>query len=76
MTINQEMESARNIYGAFHSTHEIYAVLQEEVEEFWELVREKPNKEKSQGMIKELTQIVAIAQRAINELQNDEIKFV
>jgi len=81
----QEKEEALDKYGHFNSTHEAYAVLQEEVDEFWDLVK-KPNydnfqftgsrEHKKQQMINELTQVAAIAQRAIEELTNDEIKWV
>jgi hypothetical protein len=76
-SIEKEKQQAREKYGPFNSTHEIYGVLKEEVEEFWDLVK-KPNfsrdkyagshKFKIEQMIHGLTQIAAIAQRAIDEL--------
>ena len=65
-----EQEQALEKYGHFNSTHEVYGVLLEEVEEFFEIVREKPAKDKVQyynkvnRMAKELDQIRAIATRA------------
>ena len=84
-TIEEEKQEAYEKYGHFNSTHEVYGVLMEEVEEFWELVRMKPiddagifelSKEgKLKAMIAELTQIAAIAERTINELENNKIKW-
>jgi hypothetical protein len=83
--ILNEIETAKAKYDVFNSTHEAYAVLKEEIEEFWELVKQKNKKgsdkstealEKKQQMIHELTQIAAIAQRAIDELKKDEIKWI
>lgn len=82
MTLEQEMETARKKYGAFHSSHEIYGVLQEEVDEFWDIVKQNTERTyglpeyKSKKLIAELTQIAAIALRAAKELENNEVKFV
>jgi len=76
MTIKEEMQTAREKYGAFNSTHEVYGVLAEEVDEFWECVKQQPEWKEKEAMINELTQIAAIAQRAIKELENNEIKWV
>ena len=86
-TIEQEKKDAVKKYGDFNSTHEVYGVLMEEVEEFWDIVKEttwdqredstfNALKNKKERMILELTQIAAVAQRAISELQNDQIKWV
>lgn len=37
----RELESSIEKHGHFNSAHEAYAVLLEEVEEFWEEVRKK-----------------------------------
>jgi endo-alpha-1,4-polygalactosaminidase (GH114 family) len=72
-----EQKKALETYGHFNSTHEVYGVLMEEVNEFFEVVREKPNTpNKSKRMIEELNQIRAISERAMNELKNNQIKFV
>jgi hypothetical protein len=70
-------KQAYQIYGHFHSTHEVYGVLMEEVNEFFEIVRLKPGiAGKSENMIKELEDIKAVCNRAILELKNNQIKFV
>jgi len=83
-SIIKEAEKARAKYGHFNSTHELYGVLKEEVDEFWEVVKLKRSESFHRSviqpdidkMILELTQIAAIAYRGIKELENDEIKFV
>lgn len=70
------MQKALKKFGHFNSTHELYGVLIEEVDEFYELVRQKPNPEKAQRMIEELTQVAAVALRGARELQNLQIKHV
>lgn len=64
-------------YGHFHSTHEVYGVMFEEVNEFFDIVKEKPGTpNKKNRMISELDDIIAVCSRAKKELQNNEIKFV
>lgn len=74
--IQKEAKKAFNKFGHFNSTHELYGVLIEEVDEFYELVRQKPNPKKAQRMIEELTQVAAVAYRGVIELQNQQIKHV
>jgi len=72
-----EQKKALDLYGHFNSTHEVYGVLMEEVNEFFSVVMEKPNTaNKKERMITELNQIRAIAERAMNELNENEIKFI
>ena len=64
-------------YGHFNSTHEIYGVLMEEVQEFFEIVMEKPNtKNKKERMMQELADIESVCRRAKNELKDNKVKFV
>ena len=75
--MNKEQKEAFDKYGNFHSTHEVFGVLLEEVEEFWQIVKEKPNTNlKKERMISELTDIINVAERAKNELKNNLIKHV
>ena len=37
--ITSEMDTASKKYGPFHNSHEHYAVLQEEVDEWWDAVK-------------------------------------
>ena len=62
--INEEMDRAVKKWGNYHNTHEFYAVLLEECEEFWESV--KNNKPE----FYELVQVIAVAKRALIEFLN------
>ena len=88
--VSLEIQTAKEKYGPFNSTHEVYGVLAEEIHEFFDLVKTKTLSNKSNDpfehyasemgkgpdMIKELTQIAAIALRAIDELEHNEIKWI
>lgn len=54
--------------GTQHSAHESYAVLLEEVEEFWAEVKLKKELRSRPKMLMELVQIAAMAQRAAEDL--------
>lgn len=61
--VTAEMDTASKKYGPFHNSHEHYAVLQEEVDEWWDAVK---------GNIAdccqyELLQVAAVALRYILE---------
>ena len=87
-----EIQVAREKYGPFNSTHEVYGVLIEEVQEFFDEVKIKnadpdlfeelpdyvieDKNLKKSRMINELMQIAAISLRAIDELEHDQIKWV
>ena len=77
-TTKQEQKEAYEKYGHFNSTHEVYGVLKEEVDEFFDWVRDKSMSREARAdfCIHELTQIAAIAERAISELKNNQIKWV
>lgn len=67
--IEKEKAQGLSKFGKFMSRHELYAVLLEEVEEFWEVIRKnKPNLD----AIAELIQIAAVAKRGAEELQEQE----
>ena len=87
--VANEIQTAREKYGPFNSTHEVYGVLKEELDEFWQEVKLKTfspdwneeiknnqSNEKQKAMIHELTQVAAISLRAIDELEKNEIKWV
>lgn len=86
--VSNEIQQSREKYGYFNSTHEVYGVLIEEVEEFFSEVKKKTiessecNDEfsfaetKKRRMIHELTQIAAISLRAMDEIRHGNIKWV
>ena len=60
--IEAEIERARRKFPPFHSQHEAYAVILEELDEFWDHVRDDTDGRK------ELIQIAAMAVAAYREL--------
>jgi hypothetical protein len=66
--ISEEYWKAREVYGAFSSSHELYAVLLEEVDEFWDSVKSNnPDP-------KELMQVAATAIAGIIWLSHNKDK--
>jgi RNAse (barnase) inhibitor barstar len=82
LEVDKEIEKAETAYGNFNSTHEAYAVLKEEIDELWDIVKQNTERTygtpewKTKALVPELVQIAAIAIRTANELQNNKIKFV
>lgn len=66
--IEQEYKNASNKYPPFHSTHEGYAVIKEELDELWELVKANKGINGHGDMGKECIQIAAMAIRFIKDL--------
>ena len=69
--INQvltEYKKASSKYPSFHSTHEGYAVIKEEVDELWDLVKANKGINGNAEFKKECLQIAAMAIRFINDL--------
>ena len=68
MTIYQKIEheiaSARRKHLAFHSQHEAYAVILEELDEFWECVKA------DRDGTRELIQVAAMAIAAARECEH------
>lgn len=62
-TVEEELNIATMNYPGFHSAHEGYAVLLEEVDELWDLVRLNPKKRDVESMKIECVQIAAMAIR-------------
>lgn len=61
-----ELWEAREAHGDMKNAHEAYAVIREELDEFWEEVKKK--KQSNRAMMKELIQVAAMAVRAIADL--------
>lgn len=75
--IGKEYIRARRIYPPFHSTHEGFAVMKEEVDELWELVKKnKGYMIDDRTMVKECIQIAAMSLAFIVDLGgvNNELR--
>jgi len=65
--VKNELERARNKHpGTQHNLHEGYAVILEEVDEFWDIV--KSQRPDPVHAIEELVQIAAMCQRTAEDL--------
>ncbi len=66
--VEDELIRARGAHKPLSSSHEAFAVIKEELDEFWEQVRLKRADRDRPAMLKELIQIGAMAQRAAEDL--------
>lgn len=69
LEIALELNRARDAFPAFHSAHEGYAVILEELDELWREVRSKQlTPGRNERMRKEATQVAAMAMRFILDM--------
>jgi len=61
--ICEEYRRAKLKFSDFHSAHEGYAVLLEEVDELWETIRIKTTPNRGEAMACEAVQVAAMALR-------------
>lgn len=66
--VEMELTRARESNPPISSVHAGYAIILEELDEFWEEVRKKPGVRREQDMMQELVQIAAMAQRVAEDL--------
>lgn len=69
MNALHECLDAMSKHAPMNSAHEAYAVILEELDEFWDEVKKKRSQRSEPGMCEELTQIAAMAIRAIVDLK-------
>lgn len=74
--VNNEVRRACQLFSPIYSLHEGMAVISEEMDEFWELVKQNPNKlteqDKQQRILrlrKELIQVAAMAVRTALDME-------
>jgi NTP pyrophosphatase (non-canonical NTP hydrolase) len=65
-----ELERASRHGTTFNSLHEAYAVLLEEVDEVWDITRQKRKDRDEAHLRKELIQIGAMALKALQSMHN------
>lgn len=68
LAVTEELKRAREKFGNMRNAHEAYAVILEELDEFWDEVRAQSDVRAPAMMAKELVQIAAMAQRACEDL--------
>ena len=76
--IKTELDSANNKYPAFHSTHEGYAVLREEIDELWDEIKVSKSTNANRLMVNEAVQVAAMAIKFIENLYQNvsDLKFI
>lgn len=68
MLVRRELKEAREQHPPLNSAHEGWAVLHEELHEFWQEVLRKPAHRDKARMLAELVQVGAMAQRVAEDL--------
>ena len=66
--VHDELARARVAHGPIQTAHEGWAVIFEELDEFWDLVRLKKEERDPAEMLKELIQTAAMCQRTAEDL--------
>jgi len=66
--IHDEVNRAKGLYPKFHSLHEGYGVLLEEVDELWDMIKASKLIKADDRMKAEAIQIAAMAVRFIEDL--------
>lgn len=69
--VADELTRAMKLHGPQRSAHESYAVILEEVDEFWDEVKKKRSEQSDANLRTELIQIAAMACRAVVDLKLD-----
>jgi len=67
--VKAELAGARAGHGPIATAHEGYAVILEELDEFWEEVRKKRKDRDPHLMLHELVQLAAMVQRTAEDLE-------
>ena len=70
--VEAEVARARRKHAPIHSSHEGYAVIQEEVDEFWDEVKAQTHN--PAAMLKELIHTAAMAARCATDIELIEVK--
>ena len=63
IAVEHELEGATRRYGPFYSAHEGYAIILEEMDELWSIIKRKPDSVKLEEMREEAIQVAAMAMR-------------
>ena len=66
--VASEVVRTTELHGNFRSAHEMYGVLIEEVDELWEIVKQKRKNRDRAAMRAELVQIAAMAIKGIEAI--------
>lgn len=71
--LERELESACAEHDSYHSAHEGYAVIFEELDELWDEVRAKRLDRSHRRMAEEALQVAATALRFVHDIVDDSV---
>ncbi len=63
-----ELDHASEKHQPFYSDHEGYAILKEEVDELWDVIKRKPDSTRDKEIREEAIQVAAMALRYLVDL--------
>jgi len=66
--VEKELKSARKQHGKINSIHEGYAVILEEIDEVWDIVKKKDKERNFEDLLKELIQVGSMAQKMAEDV--------
>lgn len=69
LQIETELDYANKLHPPFKSLHEAYAVILEELDEFWDEVKKKESKRDRENIKSELIQISAMCVKTIENFE-------
>ena len=67
-SILKEFNRANTLYSAFHSNHEAYAVILEELDEVWDEIKKSKDVKGNEQIRNELIQVAAMCVKYIENL--------
>lgn len=67
LAVKLELYAAKRNYPPVASVHEGYAIILEELDEFWEICKLKPANRGTEAMRRELIQVAAMAIRTLED---------
>jgi len=70
--MQEEYNNAILYNGDFHSAHEGYSVILEEVDELWQEIKKKASERNNEKLYKEALQIATMAMRFIVDICMDD----
>ena len=65
----KELNKATSNYGEYHSPHEGYAIIKEELEKLWNEIKKSPKNRNYKLMEKEAIQLTAMSLRFLNDME-------
>jgi len=69
----KEYERSNGLYPMFHSTHEGYAVIKEEVDELWDYIKESKSTRSTIAQEGEVIQIMAMCIKFLESFREPSI---